>query len=104
MAGERLFELDPVTGLKTMYHPEADGGFTLETTQDVEQVMEANKILHADTDERTPYGERLTKVASIPLVIWEAWGREGDLTDPAFLRKKLNDRENLYFRTRPGRI
>jgi hypothetical protein len=45
-----------------------------------------------------------TRVASIPLVVWEEWKKEGDVRDPNFLRKKLNDRDNLYFRTRPGRI
>jgi hypothetical protein len=99
----RLFDVDEWAGTKTIFHPDGEGGFHLETLQDVEPVLEANKILHADVDERARYGE-WTRVASIPLVVWEEWKKEGDVRDPNFLRKKLNDRDNLYFRTRPGRI
>lgn len=102
--GARLFDVDRETGITQIFHPEADGGFTMETLQDVESVIEQNKLLNNDVDERARYGERLTRVASIPLVVWEQWSKEGDLNDPAFLKKKLNDPENKYFRTRPGRI
>lgn len=103
--GTRLFDVDRFDGTTTLFHPDGEGGFTLETLQDVEPILEANKILHNDVDERARYGEKLTRVASIPLVIWQQWCKEGDPQhDQAFLRKKLNDRDNLLFRTRPGRV
>lgn len=101
--GARLFDVDHWAGTTTYAHADGEGGLILETQQDVEPVLEANKILHADVDERARYGE-WTRVASIPLVVWEEWKKQGDVKDPAFLRKKLNDRDNLYFRTRPGRV
>lgn len=103
MFGARLFDVDREAGTTTWFHPEEDGGFTLETVQDVGPVLEVNKALHAAIDERARYGE-WSHVASIPLVVWEQWKKEGDVNDPAFVRKKLNDRDNLFMRTRPGRI
>lgn len=100
----RLFDRDPLLGTKTLFHPDGAGGFTLETQQDVEHVLEGNKILQNDVDERARYGEHLTRMASVPLVIWMKWKQEGDVNDPAFLRKKLNDPENKFLRTRPGKI
>lgn len=102
--GARLFDVDHETGTKTYFHPDGEGGFTLETLQDVEPTLEQNKLLYNDVDERARYGEKLTRVASIPLVVWMQWSREGDINDPAYIRKKLNDRDNLLFRTRPGKI
>jgi len=102
--GARLFDVDEYAGTTTIFHPDGQGGYTLETQQDVEQILEANKLLNNDVDERARYGE-WTRVASIPLVVWQQWCKEGDPQhDKEFLRKKLNDRDNLYFRTRPGRI
>jgi len=99
----RIFDVDNYAGTITYAHADGEGGLILETLQDVEPILEANKSLHADVDERARYGE-WTRVASIPLVVWEEWKKEGDVRDPEFLRKKLNDRDNLFFRTRPGRI
>lgn len=100
---DRLFDYDELTGITTYAHADGEGGLILETLQDVESVLEANKTLHADVDERARY-EEWTRVASIPLVVWEQWKKEGDVRDPNFIRKKLNDRDNLFFRTRPGRV
>jgi hypothetical protein len=101
----RLFDVDPEMGTTTIFHPDGEGGFTLETQQDVTDILEANKSLYAGVDERARYGERLTRKASIPLIVWEQWKKEGDPEhDKVFLKRKLNDPENRYFLTRPGRI
>lgn len=101
--GARLFDVDRETGITTIYHDDGEGGFTLEELQDVEPILELNKARLAGIDERAGYGE-WSQVASIPLVVWAEWAKEGDVNDPAFLRKKLNDRANLFLRTRPGRV
>ena len=99
----RIFDVDRWAGTTTYAYSDNEGGLILETVSDVEPLLEQNKALHADTDERAPF-EEFTRVASIPLVVWEQWKKEGDVRDKAFLRKKLNDPDNRFFRTRPGRI
>lgn len=100
----RIFDRDPEAKTTTIYHEEPDGGFTLETLQDVEDVLEKNKMLYNDVDERARWGEKWHTAASVPLVIWMQWMKEGDVNDPNFIRKKLNDPEWLHLRTRPGRL
>lgn len=104
MNGTRVFDVDTFLGTTTLFHPDGEGGYTLETIQDVEDIIEANKLLYNDVDERARYGETWTRHASVPLIVWQQWAKEGDINDPTYLKKKLNDIENRFFKTRPGRI
>lgn len=76
-------------------------------SQDVEPYLEANKALYTYNDGYSPSRE-LRRVASIPLVIVEQWMKEGinifDKNHREAIRRKLNDPENLFLRTAPGRL
>jgi len=93
----------------TYVHDEPDGSITVNTVQDVEE------LLHETQFDKNSYGSPLTfgkqhhgmRVASIPFNVWETWMKEtnGELQkDPKILKKYLNDPDNKYFRTTPTRI
>jgi hypothetical protein len=92
----------------------SDGTATIDTYQDVQPIIERNKL------SLNNYGDKLTfgkagaigsddgvTVASIPLNVWEQWCRETDnliKKDLKLLAKYLNDPDNKYFRTTPTRV
>ena len=96
---------DPLT-TKLGYH-HADETLLVERSQDVEPILDANKADY-DPDNKRYGGESFYRVASIPLIVIEQWMNEGvNIFDPDHkdaIRRKLNDRSNLFLRTRPGRI
>lgn len=108
VADARLFDHDPLTGITEWYHYDPDTeGFTIQTQQDVEYLIDVNKALSNDAPTR--FGE-LTRVASIPATIVMRLAQEGILTmagaildEPRF-RAWLNDRDNQAFRTRTGKV
>ena len=104
--------LDQHAGVTTTFHYDEDGDKSIiETTQDVEPILEANKAMQADGDGYTPSRD-LKHIASIPLVIVQKWMEEdgvnflalGKPEKRAYLRRKLNDPEYLYLRTSPGKL
>ena len=106
-------EYDSVLKRRKTFHVLADG-YAIEEQTDVTDIIEANKAQYAAIDERAPFkGELLdgqTKVASIPMVTYFKLVREGIIDpegnchDDARLLRWLQDRANLHFRTRPGRL
>lgn len=99
-----LLDHDPVVKQKSRFYHDSEGEeFVIEDRVDVEDVVEQNKALYAQTDENARWGE-FDRVASIPLVVYFDLKREGVLDDPVRLRRWLNDPENRLFRTRPGRV
>ncbi|MFD2207213.1 hypothetical protein [Kiloniella antarctica] len=106
---KRLLSHDPFTGVSQYFHSHDDGnGFDIETIQDVESVLTENKAIRNEDTGR--YGDGMHKVASIPMVkIHELMktgviGINGEVADPARLRKFLNDPDNRYFRTKEGTV
>lgn len=98
-------EYDAITKIETLYHGTPEGGLVVETVQDAEPIVEANKALANMYDERTPFkGDGFHRVASIPLVIFFDLKKKGVLDDPKAFARWLNDRDNAAFRTRPGRV
>lgn len=104
------FSWDPVTCTKRVWH-ELDRGneFAVETIVDVTALVEQNKAEYAATDEHARWGkpgEVWAKVASIPSHIYFAAKKAGkfDPSDNASLMRWLSDRDNLAWRTRPGRL
>lgn len=102
-----LIDQDPVTRTKEYVHyVPSDEGMVLETKQDVEPVVEANKAQLRDSDGHFNLDGQ-THVARIPMVVWEQWMRETNgaiMKDDDLLKQKLNDRDNRAFRTHPGKI
>ncbi len=104
MTEKKLFDKDDALGITRIWHYDADKDeATIETRQDVSQIIEENKQEYAQIDERARWGE-WTRVASIPLSIYYKLKAEGKLEDEAYMKRWINDPENKYFRTRPGEV
>ena len=108
MSEKWLLDRDPLTGITEWFVPdEQDGTFTIQTSQDVENIVEANRDhFNQFNSIRDGYGENIgasTKVASIPLnVFFELKKRFGH--DQKAWKRWLNDPDNAAFRTRPGAV
>jgi hypothetical protein len=98
-----LLGFDRQSGIKTIHHfDHADDKTYIEQVQDVETIIEANKAIYNEHDERTRWADNNNRVASIPLTIYWQLEREGITKDPVLFKKWLNDPDNRVFRTRPG--
>lgn len=93
--------------IETKFHTD-NGDLIVERIQDVEPILEANK--RAFNGARDGWGGDFHHVASIPNVVIEKWCNEKGFTFADFMRDKrlvkrfLNDSENKFLRTRPGKI
>lgn len=103
---QRILDNDPVTRRRLDFHWFPDGTWGVNTVQDVTDAVEANKADHAAHPGKAPQQWKgdLHRVASIPLTVWEDLKRSGIADDPEALKRWLDDRDNLVFRTRPGRL
>jgi hypothetical protein len=96
--------LDADMGVVDTYY-EQDGKFIINSVQDVEAIVEANKAAYNGVDERARFGkETFNRVANIPNVVIEDLMQKGIWGDKKKLLRWLDDRDNLAFRTRPGRL
>ena len=101
---------DPIVKKHTIWH-ELDRGqeFAVETKVDVTDIVEQNKAEYAATDEHARWGkpgEVWSKVASIPKHIYFSALRRGlfDPNDDQSILSWISKRDNLAWRTRPGRL
>lgn len=109
MSGSEVLMSDPIAKIQTIFHPTDENGekFVLEERQDVTELIDQNKRLYNSIDERARYKGTFNRVASIPLNVMLDCYRKGmfrsnklSKEDKAF----LNDPDNRFFRTRPGRV
>jgi hypothetical protein len=101
----RVFDRDPLTGTERLFHwNEADESFVIETRQDVTDLVEVNKGIANQHDERTPWKGDMHRVASIPMSVYMDLQKRGIADDERALRRWLDDPDNRVFRTRPGRL
>jgi len=88
-------------------YDDSEDSFVIERVQDIESVLERNKALYTHNDGYSKSRE-LRRVASIPMVVIEQWLKEGiDIYNPDHaeaVKRKLNDSENMFLRTAPGRL
>jgi len=96
-------------GFKKTYYADGEGGLIIETAQDVTPIIEANKAQYNATDERKRWGDGWEKVGSIPLTMIQKLNELGickgfAIVDQKKMKAFLNDPENRYLRTRPGRV
>lgn len=84
--------IDGETGLPLIVH-----------TQDTKPIIEANKRASNNFDRYAPNPHGMTRVASIPLVIWRQWQALGITRDEKLLNAELNKPENRFLRTDGGR-
>lgn len=99
---------DPLGKIQTIFHPttDDDGKYVLEEKQDVTDLVEANKTLYNSVDERARWGS-MSRVASIPLTTFFDLWKQGYFRGSKLSKddkRWLNDNENRFFRTRPGRV
>lgn len=93
--------------LRTTYAND-DGGLIVKAESNIAPILEANKARYNSTDERARWGNGQL-VADIPFGVIEDLNRQGILRGFAVLDQKrmkawLNNPDNRYFRTRPGKV
>jgi hypothetical protein len=104
----KLFDTDPMTAKVELFHyDETNDSFTIETQQDVTDLVEDNKYefnLHDGMNSR--WKGDLHRVAQIPLSVYYDLKRRGMLPeqDAKAFSRWMNDPDNRVFRTRPGRV
>jgi hypothetical protein len=99
---KRLLSANPEFGTRTYFHATPES-IHIEKVQDVTNIVEANKAKFNSTDERARWGE-WTRVASIPLAVFHDLKNKKIADDPKAMKKWLNDKDNVMFRTRPGNV
>ena len=104
----KIFSQDLDTQTVQIAHEDGEGGLIVETKQDIQPFLEHNKASYARIDERARWGE-FTQIASIPFAVIQDLNKQGILkgfhiVEPKKLKAWLNDPDNRFFRTRPGRI
>ena len=97
-----LIAVDPLARAKTEWE-ESDGRLVIRNAQDAEPIVEANKRAYTEGDGYSA-SRNLRRVASIPLVLYLDLKKRGILRDPRRFRAWLNDPDNRFFRTAPGRV
>lgn len=105
MAETRLFDTNEETQTQRLFHyDDVTEESTIETIADVTDIVEANKALFNNVDERAPYSNEFHRVASIPMSLYFQLKEQGIVGDPKRMKAWLNDPENRFFRTRPGKV
>ena len=101
----KLFDINPVTGTRKMWHYDAEKDeATIETIIDATQIVSDNKDRFNSFDEKANWKGEIHHVASIPMALFYQMKAEGKLDDQAYMKRWLNDPDNRAFRTRPGEV
>ncbi len=102
---KKILDVDKESKTTQIFHAnEHDQTYTVETVQDVSEIIKNNDNQRNETDKHTPYGDGMTKVASIPMSIYAEWLAKGYTRDQNKLKELLNSRELKRFRTREGKV
>lgn len=93
--------------LRTTYADD-DGNLVMKAESNLAPIIEANKNSYNQIDERARWGDG-QMVADIPFPVIEDLNRQGILRGFAVMDQKrmkawLNNPDNRFFRTRPGRV
>lgn len=105
---KRYLGHDPSAGMDEVFHfDQSNGDFAVETSQDVEPILDRNKRLRNDTDGYTPSRD-MKHIATIPNVVIELWLNRYGVNvfrkdHDSAVRRLLNDPEWRNLRTSPGR-
>ena len=104
----KILNVDEFAGRHTVAHSDGDGGLILETKQDVSHIIEANKLMFNQVKSQDKYGD-MTHVARLPLTVIDDLNKKGIMRGFAVINEPemklfLNDPDNRFFRTRPGRV
>ena len=99
---ERLWDVDPLTGMKTFFRME-DGAKTFDLISEsvVDPILESNQ----EARKEDPNFQRdVNQVASIPMAVYMELVRKGIAYDEKEMKRWLNDPENQVFRTSRARV
>ena len=105
---KHLISADASALKKTEAAFDGEGGLIIRTAQDVTAIVEQNKAQYNAGSVHDKWGD-MTKVASLPFTIIDTLNRKGIMRGFAVIDEKefrifLNDPENRFFRTRPGKV
>ena len=98
------------SGVDTIFHGHQDGTFTIETREDVEPILDANKRMQTN---EYPRDKELLPVARVPATVYQKWlqdlGIPFDQAHEPDVRRLicqlyLNSNEFRFLRTTEGRI
>jgi ribosomal protein L19E len=105
MIHKRLLNKNKDLGITRYWHENPEtGDVTIETEQDVTAVIEANKAIYNSVDEKANWTGEWHLIASIPESLYYKMKAEGKIDDQEYMKKWLNDSNNQFFRTRPGKV
>jgi len=93
MIHKRLFSENKDQGITRYWH---------ENT--VTAVIEANKGIYNAMDGKANWNGEWHLVASIPEALYYKMKSEGKIDDQEYMKRWLNDSDNQFFRTRPGKV
>jgi hypothetical protein len=104
---KRLLDFDPLTGTSTWF-VEDESGFSIVGEQNVDGVIEHNKRLQNEVDDKKAIKKGWWKYASIPNIFIEKWSKEigGDILareNSKELFKRLNHPDYKLLKTTHGR-
>lgn len=100
---KRLFDRDEEAGVTRWWHHDpSEDEVTIQTQQDVTPLVEANKTAYNAAGES--WGGDMHRVASIPMSVYYDLKARGIADDPKRLKAWLNDPNNRFFRTKPGKV
>ena len=104
---QKLGEEVTIEGKRTWFS-DGDGGLVIMDEQNVAPILEANKASYNQIDERARWGDG-ARVAEIPNSVIADLNVKGIMRGFAVVDQKrmkafLNDPENRFLRTRPGRL
>lgn len=98
------FSTNTELAIQRFWQDEPDGGVTIATEHDVQDIVDHAKTLQGQYSQRAGWKGDLHQVATIPLTIFMELHEQGITRDQEALRRWVNDSEHSAFRTRPGRI
>jgi hypothetical protein len=103
---KRILDYDPATKTVQFYHEdELTGDVALETRQDITPIVEHNKALFNQVDERARWGNGQTHIATIPNSILVKLAKiTNNFKDKAAFDRWMDNPDNRVFRTRPGKL
>jgi len=99
-----LLKTDSLVASSCYWHDQPDGTVVIENVQEVEYIVDDCRREYNGTDERASWRGFQHRVAQLPLTILLDLYRRGILDDQKAFKRWLNDPDNRYFRTRPGRV
>lgn len=104
----KVLGVDYIGSTKRTAYADGEGGVVFKHETDFSQVLEENKRTYNQVDEKARWGDGQL-VANIPFEMINWLNQQGilrgfEVIDQKRMKEWLNNSDNQYFRTRPGRI